>query len=119
MKKIYIFKHYTPPPPHFIGPGTFDLNFHACNPLFEKIVDPPKYCILVLANAKCKLILAVHYKNSIESVTDLKERWCSSNSVVGSKKDCGSPLQIQDGKSLLLEPKEVATKFNRFIATIN
>ena len=67
----------------------------------------------------CKLILAVHYKNSIESVADLKERWRSSNSVVGSKKDCGSRLQIQDGKRLLLEPKEVATKFNRFIATIN
>ena len=26
--------------------------------------------------------------------------------------------EVQDGKRLLLEPKEVATKFNRFFATI-
>ena len=61
---------------------------------------------------------ALHYKNLIESPTDLKERWRSLNSVVGSKQDFGSPLQVQDGKRLLLEPKEVATKFNRFFATI-
>ena len=54
----------------------------------------------------------------IESAADLKERRRSLNFVVGSKKDCSSPLQVQDGKRLLLEPKEVATKFNRFFATI-
>ena len=71
-----------------------------------------------LTNKKLKSAEALHYKNLIESATDLKERWRSLNSVVGSKQDCGSPLQVQDGKRLLLEPKEVATKFNRFFATI-
>ena len=71
-----------------------------------------------LTNKKLKLAEALHSKNLIESATDLKEHWRSLNYVVGSKKDCGSPLHIQDGKRLLLEPKEVATKFNRFFATI-
>ena len=46
LKKIYIFKHYTPPPPlplpHSFGPGTFALHSHY-NPLFEKILDPPLF----------------------------------------------------------------------------
>ena len=45
MKKIYIFKHYPPPPlplPHSFGPGTFALHSHY-NPLFEKILDPPLF----------------------------------------------------------------------------
>ena len=71
-----------------------------------------------LTNKKLKLAEALHYKNLIESATDVKERWRSLNSVVGSKQDFGSPLQVQDGKRLLLEPKEVATKVNRFFATI-
>ena len=42
MSKIYLFKHYPPtPPPPFLGPGTFALNSHTYNPLFEKILDPP------------------------------------------------------------------------------
>ena len=50
MKKIYIFKHYLPPPapfplPHSFGPGTFALHSHY-NPLFEKILDPPLYQIV-------------------------------------------------------------------------
>ena len=71
-----------------------------------------------LKNKKLKSAEALHYKNLIESATDLKERWRSLNSVVGSKQDFGLPLQVQDGKRLLLEPKEVATKVNRFFATI-
>ena len=71
-----------------------------------------------LKNKKLKSAEALHYKNLIESATDLKERWRSLNSVVGSKQDFGSPLQVQDGKRLLLEPKEVATKVDRFFATI-
>ena len=71
-----------------------------------------------LTNKKLKLAEALHSKNLIESATDLKEHWRSLNYVVGSKKDCGSPLRVQDGKHLLLEPKEVATKFNRFFGTI-
>ena len=71
-----------------------------------------------LKNKKLKSAEALHYKNLIESATDLKERWRSLNSVVGYKQDFGLPLQVQDGKRLLLEPKEVATKVNRFFATI-
>ena len=46
MKKIYIFKHYPPPPhspplPHSFSPGTFALKSHTYNPLFEKTLDPP------------------------------------------------------------------------------
>ena len=43
MKKIYIFKHPLPSPPlpHSFGSGTFALNSHTYNPLFEEIVDPP------------------------------------------------------------------------------
>ena len=51
-----------------------------------------------LTNKKLKSAEALHYKNLIESAADLKERWRSLNSVVGSKKDCGWPLQVQDGK---------------------
>ena len=71
-----------------------------------------------LTNKKLKLAEALHSKNLIESAADLKEHWRSLNYVVGSKKDCGSPLHVQDGKHLLLELKEVATKFNRFFGTI-
>ena len=40
MTKIYIFKHYPPLSlPHSFGPGTFALNSHTYNPLFEKILD--------------------------------------------------------------------------------
>ena len=42
MSKIYLFKHYPPTPPSpFLGPGTFALNSHTYNLLFEKILDPP------------------------------------------------------------------------------
>ena len=42
MPKIYVFKHYPPTlPPPFLGPGTFALNSHTYNPLFEIILDPP------------------------------------------------------------------------------
>ena len=41
MKKIYIFKHDLPSHPHSFCSGTFALNSHTYNPLFEKIVDPP------------------------------------------------------------------------------
>ena len=44
--------------------------------------------------------------------------WRSLNSVIGSKKDGGSLFQVQDGKRLLSEPKDVATKFNKVFATI-
>ena len=71
-----------------------------------------------LTNKKLQSAEVFHYKNLIESTADLnRERWRSLNSVIGSKKDCGSPFQVQDGRRLLLEPKEVATKFNRFFAT--
>ena len=45
MPKIYVFKHYPPtPPPPFPGPGTFALNSHTYNTLFEIILDPPLHC---------------------------------------------------------------------------
>lgn len=71
-----------------------------------------------LTNKKLKSAEALHSTNLIESAADLKEHLRSLNYVVGSKKDCGSPLHVQDGKHLLLEPKEAATKFNRFFGTI-
>ena len=44
MTKIYIFKHYPPLSlPHSFGPGTFALNSHTYNPLFEKILDQPLF----------------------------------------------------------------------------
>ena len=50
MSKIYIFKHFPPTPlPHSPGPGTFALNSHTYNPLFEKILDPP---LIIAADQK-------------------------------------------------------------------
>ena len=48
MKKIYIFKHNPNPNalplPHSFAPGTFAMNSHSYNPLFQKILDAPLQC---------------------------------------------------------------------------
>ena len=45
--------------------------------------------------------------------------WKALNSVLGEKsKETISQLQVQDGKVLLSEPKKVASKFNKFFASI-
>jgi len=71
-----------------------------------------------LTNRKLKSVEALHYKNLIESAADPKERWRSLNTIIGFNNVRGSSLYLQDGKHLLSKPKEVATKFNRFFATI-
>ena len=42
----------------------------------------------------------------------------SFNSILGEKKTGSSVIQTQDGKLLFSEPKAVASKFNKFSATI-
>ena len=41
MKKIYITLTLTLPLPHFLGPGTFALNSHTYNLIFQKVLDQP------------------------------------------------------------------------------
>ena len=44
--------------------------------------------------------------------------WSSLISVIGGKKTGDMLIQIQDGKTILCEPKAVASKFNNFFAAI-
>ena len=59
---------------------------------------------------------AEYYKNLIKSAVGPREMWHSLNSVLGAKKEEGSTFQVH--KRILSEPKAVASKFNKFFATI-
>ena len=45
--------------------------------------------------------------------------WRSLNSVLGEKKTGSSVFELQDRKRFLSEPKDVASTFNKFFATID
>ena len=47
-----------------------------------------------------------------------REIWSSVSSVIGGKSTGDTLTQIQDGKTILCEPKAIASKFNNFFATI-
>ena len=70
-----------------------------------------------LTNRKIRAAEATYYKNLIESAQGPKETWCTLNSVLGNKKE-NLTFQVQDGKRIISEPKAVASKFNKFFATI-
>ena len=53
----------------------------------------------------------------IESAQGPKEMWRSVNSVLGNKKE-NLACQVQDGERIISEPNAVASKFNKFFATI-
>ena len=57
------------------------------------------------------------YKNLIESAQGSEEMWRSLNSVLGNKEE-NFPFQAQNGKRSIQELKAVASKFNKFFATI-
>ena len=61
---------------------------------------------------------AKYYKDLIESSLGPREMWSSLNSVIGGKSTGDTLTQIQDGKTILCEPKALASKFNKFFATI-
>ena len=70
-------------------------------------------------NRKIKVAEAKYYKDLIESLLGPREMWSSLSSVIINGKKTGDTLiQIQDGKIILCEPKAVASKFNKFFATI-
>ena len=71
-----------------------------------------------LTNRKIKAAEALYYKNLIESTQGLKEMWRTLNSALGNKKDENLTFQVQDGERIISEPKAVASKFNKFFATI-
>ena len=70
-----------------------------------------------LTNRKIRAAEATYYKNLIESAQGPKETWRTLNSVLGNKKE-NLTFQVQDGKRIISEPKAVASKFNKFFATI-
>ncbi len=71
-----------------------------------------------LTNRKIKAAEAEYYKELIESSAGPKEMWSSLNSLIGGKKTGDMLFRVQDGKTILSEPKAVASKFNKFFATI-
>ena len=77
------------------------------------------YCKLKnFTNRKIKAAEAEYYKNLIKSAVGPREMWHSFISVLGTKKEEGSTFQVQENKRILSEPKAVASKFNKFFATI-
>ena len=69
-------------------------------------------------NRKIKAAEAEYYKNLIKSAVGPREMWHSLNLVIGAKKEEGSTFQVQENKRILSAPKAVASKFNKFFATI-
>ena len=69
-------------------------------------------------NSKMKAAEAKYYKDLIESSLGPRELWSSLSSVIGGKSTGDTLTQIQDRKTILCEPKSVASKFNKFFATI-
>lgn len=65
-----------------------------------------------LTKRKIKPAEASYYKNLIESAQGPKELWLSLNSVLGNGKNISSAR-----RSVILEPKAVASKINKFSAT--
>ena len=77
------------------------------------------YCNLKnFTNKKIKAAEAKYYKDLIESSLGPREIWSSLSSVIGGKSTGDTLTQIQDGKTILCEPKAIASKFNNFFATI-
>ena len=58
-----------------------------------------------------------YYKNLTESTQGPKEMWRKLNSALVNKKD-DLTFQVQDGERIISESKAVASKFNKFFATI-
>jgi len=71
-----------------------------------------------LTNRKIKAAEALYYKKLIECAQGPKEMWRTLNSALSDKKEENLTLQVQDGEHIISEPKAVASKFNKFFATI-
>ena len=69
-------------------------------------------------NRKVKAAEAKYYNDLIESSVGPREMWSSLNSVIGGKKTGDMLIQVHDGKTILSKPNAVASKFNKFFATI-
>ena len=71
-----------------------------------------------LTNRKIKAAEALYYKKLIESAQGRKEMSRTLNSVLGNEKVENLTFQLLDGERIISEPKSVASKFNKFFATI-
>ena len=71
-----------------------------------------------LTNRKIKAAEALYYKKLIESAQGPKEMWRTLNSALGNEKVENLTFQLQEGERIISEPKAVASKFNKFFATI-
>lgn len=71
-----------------------------------------------LTNRKMKAAEALYYKKLIETAQGPKEMWRALNSALGNEKVENLTFQLQEGERIISEPKAVASKFNKFFATI-
>lgn len=72
-----------------------------------------------MVNNKVRSAEAVHYKGLINSASDPKKLWRSLSLAIGNNNHGSSVRYIEDdSKHLITEDKKIASKFNKYFASI-